>query len=102
MKKFAISIMLFCSLFSNYLIAAENTKDVNQEESITQSKNSETEDCIIPDNMTNENTYEEKEVPKAAQESSIAAEKTNWQPWAVAAVTIAVAATGIAIVLANK
>ncbi|NGX55816.1 MAG: hypothetical protein K1060chlam5_00043 [Candidatus Anoxychlamydiales bacterium] len=41
---------------------------------------------------------ESKEVP-AAKESSSAMEEKNWQPWAVAFVTIAIAAVGITLLV---
>ena len=43
-----------------------------------------------------------KEVPIAAKESSLVYEKTNWQPWVVALITIAIATTGLVIVSSNR
>ena len=44
---------------------------------------------------------EAKEVPKLSSEQT-SFKKKNWQPWAVAIVTLLVAATGLIVVSKNK
>ncbi|MBN2478854.1 MAG: hypothetical protein JXA94_01370 [Parachlamydiales bacterium] len=45
---------------------------------------------------------EAKEVPQAAKESSSIYESKNWRPWAVAIITIVIAAVGITLVAKDK
>jgi hypothetical protein len=50
--------------------------------------------------FSNKSYAEAKEVP-AAKESTSIMENTNWQPWAVALVTIAIAAVGITLLVVD-